>query len=179
MNAPGTRLLLLGAVLVLGACSPQAPDQVAVATSTATPTLPTPATHATAALTPAVPQPAICPTLAATWVPADLTLRDRSLTGPGDAPRGVALNWANGPAPDETRSLSLLSGVGGEVGGAPVGRRLIRGHLATLLADPDPDIRTQTAIWFERPAAEPCHQYVVVAFGLTEEEFQRVLDGIR
>ena len=149
MNAPRTRLLLLGAVLVLGACSPQAPSQIAVAT-TATPTLPTPA-----ALTPSVPRPAICPTLAATWIPGDLTLRDRSLTGPSDAPRGVALNWANGPAPDETRALSLLSGVGGEVGGAPVGRRLIRGHLATLLADPDPDIRTQTAICSNGPRRSP------------------------
>lgn len=89
------------------------------------------------------------------------------------------MNWANGPAPDETRALTLLSGVGGEVGGAPVGTRLIRGHVATLLADPDPDVRTQTAIWLERPAEEPCHQYAVGAFGLTEDEFQRVLDGIR
>jgi hypothetical protein len=100
-----------------------------------------------------------------------MTRRERVAVPQGMGASGVRTAFAD----DRGRTLEFSAGIAGELEGATeTGRRRIRGHDAGVLRAND----VLVALWLERPVDEPCHQYEIVAEGLDETEFAKVLDGI-
>lgn len=121
----------------------------------------------------AVSSEQICPELTASFVPPGLAIRDRVIVDAGGAPFGIRVTLADPGG----RELSLLSGVEGEIGGTDSGQRVtIRGHYATVFQGA-PD--TMIVIWREHPVDQPCGQYGVIATGMTRQELNAVISGIR
>lgn len=77
------------------------------------------------------------------------------------------------------RELSFLSGIPLDPhdAGTPTGRTVtIRGHEAEVFwSEPD----TQWVLWIDESQDEPCSRYSVIGVGLSEEEFLKVLAGVR
>ncbi|HXG39676.1 MAG TPA: hypothetical protein VNJ28_01925 [Candidatus Limnocylindrales bacterium] len=112
----------------------------------------------------------LCSVMEPTFLPEGFSLRSREVVG-----RGVVETYEDATG---ERSISLLSGVGGETAGTRTGRRIrIRGHEVSELFVRETD--TRFAVWLERDPAEPCHQYTVIGVGLTDSEWDALLAGIR
>jgi hypothetical protein len=111
-----------------------------------------------------------CPEVEATYVPAGFEVAERVQDGPGIL---VVYRDATGQ-----RELSFLSGVPFDGHGSqPTGKVLtVRGHRVEVRRS-EPD--TLSVVWQERPVEEPCHLYAIIGVGLPEEEFLKVLAGVR
>lgn len=124
----------------------------------------------------ATTQPVDCPKLEPTWIPDDLSLRERVSVPQGEEYVAERATYANEGA---TRELSFLSGVAGQVGEGLTARGSAsvagRGQVARLMTSGD----TRAAVWREAPEDAPCHQYAVIALRLTREELREVLDALQ
>lgn len=118
----------------------------------------------------------VCPEMTADYVPPGLEQKVRRLQ-PGASPAGVNVGYEDG---SQQKGVSLLSGVFGEVteGLGPTSESPavhVRGHEATILVGADQAV----AVWEERPSDQPCSQYAVSAYGISPDEFRKVLAGVR
>lgn len=120
------------------------------------------------------PSPATCPELNPTVLLAGLARAERLTVDAGSGRIGTVITYRDSAG----RELTFASGAPGEIGGQGIGQRVtIRGREAEILAQPAID--TLAITWLEAPADKPCHQYRIVAVGLTEAEFFQVLAGVR
>jgi hypothetical protein len=93
----------------------------------------------------------------------------------GEGRQGERVTYAN---EDLTRELSVLSGIGGEVGEGiandPEADIVLRGHDARVLREGE----SVVLVWEEHPTGAPCAQYAVVATGLAPREFDKALRSL-
>lgn len=160
--------LLLALVLLLAGCTASSPGGEASPRGGASPTgspADQPPTSGQGSQ-----EGASCPELRPTFVPEGFQVAERVRDGPGIL---VVYRDASGK-----RELSFLSGIPSDPHGAAVGtgrKVTIRGHeVEVFRSEPD----TQWVLWRESQDG-PCPSYSVIGVGLTEEEFLKVLAGVR
>lgn len=111
------------------------------------------------------------------YVPAGLDKKNRLVQqAEADKPAGVNVTFEDSA---QKKGVSFLSGVFGAVteGSGTNAERAaaqVRGHEATVHFGTDQTV----AVWEEGPSEEPCAQYSVSAYGISREEFQKVLAGV-
>ncbi|MGH8990654.1 MAG: hypothetical protein ACRDZ7_03910 [Acidimicrobiia bacterium] len=117
-----------------------------------------------------------CPEITAGYVPHGLDQKDRRLQSSPVGPAGVTVTFEDGA---QQKGVSFLSGVFGGitegVGSSPDLTTLqIRGHQATVYLGAEQAV----AVWEENPPEEPCSQYAVRAYGVSRDEFEKVVEAI-
>lgn len=117
-----------------------------------------------------------CPELVPGELPRGFAERDRMQVPHGDT-MGVTVVYADGPPPDG-REVSISAGVPGEFPPTVTDEtmRILDSTAAIYESSADEIL---TAAWTDDEAPAGCREYAVVAWQLSREEFEMVLNSLR